>query len=121
MYQKLGIRTLHEQCLKVCKQASYTADLRIAFASVTMFMFRLALAQEYTTERVKLEAMRDKMVVDMEKKGINPKVCFWGVSYIKKQLQPSSVYRIRMYTPFVALSYTPSSCSLPSIARTPGV
>ena len=56
-----------------------------------MFMFRLALAQEYTTERVKLEAMRDKMVVDMEKKGINPKVCFWGISYIESScsLPPS--------------------------------
>lgn len=30
--------------------------------------------QEYTTERVKLEVMRDKMVEDMEKRGINPKV-----------------------------------------------
>lgn len=32
------------------------------------------LHQEYTTERVKLEVMRDKMVEDMEKRGINPKV-----------------------------------------------
>ncbi|CAM9135252.1 unnamed protein product [Ectocarpus sp. 12 AP-2014] len=31
------------------------------------------LKQEYTTERAKLEAMRDKMVEDMEKRGINPK------------------------------------------------
>ena len=34
----------------------------------------LATHQEYTTERVKLEVMRDKMVEDMEKRGINPKV-----------------------------------------------
>ncbi|CAM9608694.1 unnamed protein product [Ectocarpus fasciculatus] len=31
------------------------------------------LKQEYTMERAKLEAMRDKMVQDMEKRGINPK------------------------------------------------
>ncbi len=34
----------------------------------------LFVRQEYTTERVKLEVMRDKMVEDLEKRGINPKV-----------------------------------------------
>lgn len=37
-------------------------------------LHHLAIRQEYTTERVKLEVMRDKMVEDMEKRGINPKV-----------------------------------------------
>lgn len=37
-------------------------------------IYYFVVTQEYATERVKLEAMRDKMVVDMEKKGINPKV-----------------------------------------------
>lgn len=40
------------------------------------FSHGLKYKQEYTTERVKLEVMRDKMVEDLEKRGINPKVIF---------------------------------------------
>lgn len=41
----------------------------------------LKYEQEYTTERVKLEVMRDKMVDDLEKRGINPKVGHFPISH----------------------------------------
>lgn len=74
MFVSFGYVTRHSsllfcmQCLKVCKPA-----LRIASCFCRQLL-PVVVNQEYTTERVKLEAMRDKMVVDMEKKGINPKV-----------------------------------------------